>query len=117
MGKSTSCVQHLYRVQHGTRLQKPLLFVWPLVYNRANKLQWRTQRRKLCIATVRIAITTVINAIMNMSGLNVECVMSASCNNWRSSTKTATFFGLERNRSTTVKTMIQIHKSVFLAAN
>ena len=83
--------------------------VWPLVYNRA-KLQWRTERRKLyffSIDKLRITISTVINAIRNMSGLNVECGMSAGSNSvidWRSSAKTATFFGLERNHSTTVKT-------------
>ena len=38
------------------------LFAWPLVYNRA-KLQWRTQRRKLCFFSIddrlRITISTV----------------------------------------------------------
>ena len=87
-------------MQRGTRPQKSFLFVWPLVYNRA-KLQWRTERRKLCFFSIdrlRMAITTVINAIRNMSGLNVECGMLAGCNSisdWRSSTKTAAFFGLK----------------------
>ena len=46
--------------------------------------------------------------------------MLAGCNSvsdWRSSAKTVTFFGLERNQPATVKTVIHIHKSVFLAAN
>ena len=70
--------------QSDTRIQKSLLFAWPLE-NRV-KLQWRTQRRKLCYFS--IAITTVINAIQNISGLNVECRMSTGCNtisDWRSS--------------------------------
>ena len=82
MGKSTNAFYWLI-VQCGTRPQKPLLFAWPLVYNRG-KLQWRTQRRKLCIFSIddslRIAISTVINAIWNTSDLNVECGMSAGCN-------------------------------------
>ena len=44
--------------------------------------------------------------------------MSTGCNgvfDWRSSAKTAAFFGLKRNHLTTVK--IMMHKSVFLAAN
>ena len=47
--------------------------------------------------------------------------MSAACNSvsdWRSSSKTATFFGLKRNHSKAVHNyVIQIHKSIFLAAN
>ena len=81
MGKSTNTSYWLI-VQRGTRQQKSLLCAWPLVYNRA-KLQWRTQRRKLCFFSIddrlRIAISTEINTICNMSGQNVECGMSAGC--------------------------------------
>ena len=44
------------------------------------------------------SLSIVINVIQNMSGLNIECGMSAGCNSvsdWRSSAKTVTFFGLE----------------------
>ena len=58
---------------------------------------------------LKITISTVINTIRNMSGLNVECGMSAAVIayiiDWRKSDKTATFFGLERNHSTTVKNL------------
>ena len=53
----------------------------------------------------RTTISTVINAIHNMSSLNVECGMSAGCNCVIDWTITATFFGIKRNNSTTVKTM------------
>ena len=52
-----------------------------------------------------------------MSGLNVECRILDGCNSvsdWRSSAKTATFFGLERNSQ---NYLIQIHKSIFHATN
>ena len=84
MGKSTNASYWLI-AQRGTRPQKPLLFAWPLVYNRA-KLQWRTLRRKLCFFSIdnrlklRISLSTVINTIWNMSGLNVERRMSACYN-------------------------------------
>ena len=82
MGKSTDASYWLIE-QRGIKPQKQFLFAWPLVYNRA-KLQWRTQRRKLCFFFIgdrlRIAISTIINAIRNMSGLNVECRMSVACN-------------------------------------
>ena len=57
---------------------------------------------------LRIAIGTIINAIRNISGLNVECRMSTSCNSvidCRNSAIAAALFDLERNHSTTVKTM------------
>ena len=109
MGKSTNTFYWVI-AQRGTRPQKSLLFVWPLVYNRA-KLQWLTKRRKLYFFSIDDMLrSTVINAIYtrNMSGLNVECGMLVGYNSvsdWRSSAKTATFFGLERKNSTTVKTM------------
>ena len=53
--------------------QNLLLYAWPLVYIRA-KLQWHIQRRNVCLWSIdnrfRI-VSTVINAIRNMSGLNV----------------------------------------------
>ena len=72
MGESTNTSYWLI-AQCGTRLQKLLLFAWPLVYNRA-KLQWRTQRRKLCFFSIddRLRIDT--------GSLNVEWQMSAGCN-------------------------------------
>ena len=89
----------------------PVLFAWPLEYNRA-KLQWHTQRRKLCFFSfddrLRITINTVINAIQNEWPKPTGWDVSAGCNtimDWRSFAKTATFFGVDRNHSTTVKTM------------
>ena len=77
MGKSTNASYWLI-AQRGTRPQKPLLFAWPLVYNRA-KLQWRTQRRKLCFFSIdnrlklRIALSTVINTIIIMVYERPKC--------------------------------------------
>ena len=80
MGKSTNASYWLI-VQRGIRPQETLLFAWPLVYNRA-KIQWRTQRRKLCFFSIddklRITISTVINVMRYISGLhvNIECGMT-----------------------------------------
>ena len=81
------------------------------MHNRA-MLQWHAQRRKLCFVpideTLKIPKNAVINTIQNTSGLNVVCRRSASCgsiNEWRGFAETATFFGLKRNHSTSVKTL------------
>ena len=65
MGKSTNAFYSLIA-------QKLLIFAWPLVYIRA-KLQWHIQQRNVCLFSIdnrfRI-VSTIINIIRNMSGLN-----------------------------------------------
>ena len=70
-----------------------------LVYNRV-KQQWCTQRKKVCFFSnddrFKIVISTVINAICNMSSLNVVCAMLVGCNSisdWKSFAKLATLYG------------------------
>ena len=45
--KALRIILALLIAQRGTRPQKPILFVLPLLCNRA-ELQWRTQWRELC---------------------------------------------------------------------
>ena len=92
MGKST---KHSYWqiAQRGTRLQKYFPIVVriqmsyaTMAYNEEEIVPFSIDDR------LRITINTIINAIRHTSNLNVECRMSAVCNNviaWRSSAKPA----------------------------
>ena len=106
-------------MQRSTRPQKPLLFMWLLVYNESkvqcvhSKLQsvQCVHRRESSAFSIddrlRIAINTVMNTMQNMEDLDVQCGMSAGCNNvidWRNSAKTAAFSCLWNNHSAAVKT-------------
>ena len=58
------------------------------------------QTDKTSTVTLAHARRGLINAIRNMSSLNVECGNSAGCNSvsdWRSSAKSTGFFGLKEN--------------------